>query len=155
MDILDIIKSKRKEMRIAQEEMANKLNMPRSTYYNIEANVVALKACDFLHIIKILDIPLSYFTNEDQVVITKKDFEELKKASKIISNITENTDSISSIVSNSKDISTDINTNLSKKRNCEICGAPSRYYPLCKKHALLKQKGLVYKDENGHWIEKK
>lgn len=43
MDILDIIKTKRKELNITQEQMAKLLNMPRTTYYNIEANAVTLK----------------------------------------------------------------------------------------------------------------
>ena len=38
---------------------------------------------------------------------------------------------------------------------CEICGNPSGFYPLCKYHKILKDKGLVYKDENQNWIEKK
>ena len=45
------------------------------------------------------------------------------------------------------------NNKISKKKYCEICGEPSGFFPLCKRHALLKEKGLVYKDENGHWIE--
>lgn len=71
MDILDIIKTKRKELNITQEQMAKLLNMPRTTYYNIEANAVTLKIYDFLKIIKILDIPLGYFTDEELFDVLK------------------------------------------------------------------------------------
>ena len=40
------------------------------------------------------------------------------------------------------------------KKYCEICGEPSGFFPLCKYHASLKEKGLIYKDEYGHWREK-
>lgn len=153
MDILDIIKTKRKELNMTQEQMAKLLNMPRTTYYNIEANAVTLKIYDFLKIIKILDIPLGYFTDEDYVIIPKKDFEELKKATNTISSITEKADTNFNIVNNSQVVNMTFNNKISKKKYCEICGEPSGFFPLCKRHALLKEKGLVYKDGNGHWIE--
>ena len=91
MDVLEIIKEKRKEANLTQDDMAKRLNMPRTTYHNIESNVVNMN-----------------FNN----------------------------------------------TAPTKKRFCEICGQPSGFYPLCKYHKTLKEKGVVYKDENGNWIER-
>ena len=37
-------------------------------------------------------------------------------------------------------------------KTCQICGKPSGIYPLCKEHLLMKQEGLVVKNEDtGNW----
>ena len=61
MDVSEIIKQKRKEANITQDQMAKLLNMPRTTYQNIENNLVAMKIYDFFIILKILNIPLEMF----------------------------------------------------------------------------------------------
>ena len=38
-------------------------------------------------------------------------------------------------------------------KQCVICGEPSGFYPLCRKHLQLKKEGKVIKDDNGNWIE--
>lgn len=155
MDVLDLIKRKRKELNITQERMAVLLNMPRTTYQNIENNFVTLKIYDFFRIIKILQLPLELFQDENYIVISEADFKELKKAANTISNITEKIQSNVNIVNNSQIVNMNFNNDgTSRKKFCEICGEPSGFFPLCKYHKALKDKGLVIKDEEGRWIEK-
>lgn len=155
MDLLEIVKIKRKEKGLTQEQMAKLLNMPRTTYQNIENNFVTLKIYDFFKIIKILNIPLEIFQDEKYIVISEKDFEALKKASDTISSITEKIESNVNVVNHSQVVNMNFNNmNSSRKRYCEICGQSSGFYPLCKYHNALKEKGLVFKDANGHWVEK-
>ena len=154
MEVLEIIKAKRKELNITQEKMANLLNMPRTTYQNIENNFVTLKIYDFFRIIKILQIPLESFQDENYIVISESDFKELKKAANTISHITDKIQSNVNIVNNSQVVNMNFNNEISRKKFCEICGDPSGFFPLCKYHKSLKDKGLVIKDDEGRWIEK-
>lgn len=155
MDVLEIIKAKRKEANLTQEQMATLLKMPRTTYQNIENNFVTLKIYDFFRIIRILNIPLEIFQDNKYIVLSEEDFDSLKKASNTISHITDKIQSNVNIVNNSNVVNMNFNnTAPTKKRFCEICGQPSGFYPLCKYHKILKEKGVVYKDENGNWIEK-
>ena len=155
MDVLEIIKEKRKEANLTQDDMAKRLNMPRTTYHNIESNVVTLKIYDFFRIIRILNIPLEIFQDNKYIVLSEEDFDSLKKASNTISHITDKIQSNINIVNNSNVVNMNFNnTAPTKKRFCEICGQPSEFYPLCKYHKTLKEKGVVYKDENGNWIER-
>ena len=40
-------------------------------------------------------------------------------------------------------------------KTCEVCGAPSGFFPICKDCNDLKDKGIVYKDERtGKWLKK-
>lgn len=87
MDIIEIIKSKRIEANITQNDMAKRLNMSRTTYQNIENNLVTLKVYDFFRIINILDIPLEIFQDEKYIMIEEDDYYDLKNASEKISNI--------------------------------------------------------------------
>lgn len=155
MDVLEIIKNKRKEKGLTQEQMAKLLNIPRTTYQNIENNFVTLKIYDFFKIIKILNIPLDIFQDEKYIIISEQDFEALKKASDTISSITEKIESNVNVVNHSKIVNMNFNNvESNRKRYCEICGKPSGFYPLCKYHNTLKDIGEVYKDESGHWVEK-
>lgn len=87
MDIIEIIKSKRIEANLTQNDMAKRLNMSRTTYQNIENNLVTLKVYDFFRIINILDIPLEIFQDEKYIMIEEDDYYDLKNASEKISNI--------------------------------------------------------------------
>lgn len=117
MDILEIIKLKRKEKNLTQEQMARLLNMPRTTYLNIENNIVTLKIYDFFRIIKILKIPLEIFQDEKYIVISEQDFDDLKKASKTISSITEKIESNVNVVNNSKIVNMNFNNIDSLKKD--------------------------------------
>lgn len=154
MDILEIIKLKRKEKGLTQYDMAKLLKLPRTTYQNIENNIVTLKIYDFLKIIEILEIPLIYFTEENYVVIPENDFKKLKKAANEITQITKKIESNVNVVNNSKVVNMNFNNTENKKRFCEICGEPSGFFPLCEYHSTLKPKGLIYKNEKGYWVEK-
>ena len=87
MDIIEIIKSKRIEANLTQNDMAKRLNMSRTTYQNIENNLVTLKVYDFFRIINILDIPLEIFQDEKYIMIEEDEYYDLKNASEKISNI--------------------------------------------------------------------
>ena len=154
MDVSEIIKQKRKEANITQDQMAKLLNMPRTTYQNIENNLVAMKIYDFFKIVKILNIPLEMFQEEKYIVISQNDFNILKEATSNLKNLADKIESNITIQNNNVVNVTFNNLEKSRKNYCEICGEPSGFFPLCKYHTSLKEKGLIYKDENGHWREK-
>ena len=87
MDILEIIKAKRKEDNLTQDQMAKLLNMSRITYQKIENNLVTLKIYDFFRIIKILNIPLEAFQDGKYILIQEDDYYDLKNTSEKISKI--------------------------------------------------------------------
>ena len=89
MDVLEIIRKFRQKKGLTQDDMAKKLNIARTTYQAIETGVNNLKVDDFFKIIKILDISLSMFSNEDLIVISKNDLLKLKNAADTINDITE------------------------------------------------------------------
>ena len=109
MDVLEIIKEKRKEANLTQDDMAKRLNMPRTTYHNIESNVVTLKIYDFFRIIRILNIPLEIFQDNKYIVLSEEDFDSLKKASNTISHITDKIQSNVNIVNNSNVVNMNFN----------------------------------------------
>ena len=37
-------------------------------------------------------------------------------------------------------------------KTCQICGAPSGMYPLCKDHLQMKNDGKVVKNDDGKWV---
>lgn len=94
MKALELIKDKRKEKKISQETMADKLNMARSTYQALESGQNNMNIIDFFKIIEILEIPLSLFAGEEIIMIEKNDFIKIKQCSnelnKIINRINEN-----------------------------------------------------------------
>ena len=156
MDYLTIIRQKRKEAGLTQDEMAKLLNIPRSTYQSIEGNIVGLKVHDFLRIIKILDIPLEIFQEKDYIVISQEDFVKLKESSDAIKTISDKIEQNINITNNNI-----INMNFtndhevkSRKQNCRVCNEPSGFYPFCKKHAIMKINNRLYQEENGNWKEK-
>lgn len=154
MDVSEIIKQKRKEANITQDQMAKLLNMPRTTYQNIENNLVAMKIYDFFKIVKILNIPLEMFQEEKYIVISQDDFNLLKESTSNLKTLADKIESNVTIQNNNVVNVTFNNLEKSRKKYCEICGEPSGFFPLCKYHASLKEKGLIYKDEYGHWREK-
>lgn len=89
MDILKKIRDIRKSRGYTQNDMANKLNMARTTYQAIENGVNNLKIDDFFAIVKILEIPLSTFSSDDLIVISKNDLSRLKEAATAINEITD------------------------------------------------------------------
>lgn len=72
---LKLIKEYRKKRHMNQEEIASKMNMPRTTYQAIESGRNHLKIEDFAHIVNILDIPLYEFEDSDsyQLFLSKED----------------------------------------------------------------------------------
>lgn len=159
MDILEIIRAKRKSLGITQERMAKLLCMPRSTYNNIECNIIELKVHDLLEICKILEIPLETFQDNDCVVIEKEDLQTLIKASEQIRTVAKKIETNISIVNNNTiNMKFDYNPSSmkgqKKPKRCAICGEPSGYYPLCKHHMKLKEEGKVIKNDKGYWVIK-
>lgn len=89
MDVLTIIRKFRQKKGFTQDDIAKKLGIARTTYQAIESGVNNLKIDDFFAIIKILEIPLSTFSNEDLIVISRDDLTKLKDAAATINDITE------------------------------------------------------------------
>lgn len=87
MNALQLIKEKRKKLKISQEEMAKKLNMARSSYQAIESGQNNMNMNDFFKIITILEIPINLFSDEELIIISKNDFEKLKNAIQELQNI--------------------------------------------------------------------
>lgn len=157
MDILEIIKTKRKVLGITQEKMAGLLGIPRTTYNNIENNYIELKVYDFFQICKILDIPLETFQHRECIIIEKNDLEILVKATEQIQTVAKKIETNISIVNNDTINMTFEHSNLKgaiKAKRCAICGEPSGYYPLCKHHMKLKEEGKVVKNNKGYWVIK-
>ena len=77
MKALEIIKIKRKEKDISQDEMADKLQMARSTYQAIESGKNKMNIKDFFEIVKILEIPLTTFSEKEILIIEKEDLNNL------------------------------------------------------------------------------
>jgi len=87
-EILNIIKNKRKELKLTQEDMANKLKIARTSYQAIELGNIKLTLEDFLNIIKILDIPITSFNKNKLLVISEDDLNKLKKATDLLNSVT-------------------------------------------------------------------
>ena len=157
MNILEIIRAKRKSLGITQEKMAKLLCMPKSTYNNLENNVIQLKVADFFTIIKILEIPLELFQDKKYIIVRDEDLEILMKSAEQIQTVTKRIENNISIVNNET-----INMkfdhvefkNPPKAKRCAICGEPAGFYPLCKHHLDLKQQGKVIKNSKGYWVLK-
>jgi transcriptional regulator with XRE-family HTH domain len=157
MDVLEIIKAKRKSLGITQEKMAKLLCIPRSTYNNIENNIIELKVYYLFQICKILEIPLETFQNRECVVIEKNDLHVLMKATEQIQSVARKIENNISIVNNDTINMNFTNTSFKgekKPKRCAICGEPAGFYPLCKHHLTLKEQGKVYKNSKGYWVLK-
>lgn len=77
MKALEIIKLKRKEKGFNQDYMAEKLQMARSSYQAIESGINNMNIIDFFKILEILEIPLTLFSDDEIIVLEKKDLNEL------------------------------------------------------------------------------
>ncbi len=75
---LDLIKRYRRKKQMNQNDLAKKLNMPRTTYQAIESGRNHLKLEDFARIVNILQIPLGDFEDSDCYVLrlSKEDIED-------------------------------------------------------------------------------
>ena len=78
MRALEIIKFKRKEKGFIQDYMAEKLQMARSSYQAIESGINNMNIIDFFKILEILEIPLTLFSDNEIIILEKKDLNELK-----------------------------------------------------------------------------
>ena len=115
MDILQIIKEYRKKRGYTQEQLGLKLSMAKSTYQSIESGGCKLNVFDFFKIIEILDIPLSAFSNEQLIVISKHDLESIEKHSRALYDITSKVKD-----QNSNSLGTTKNTNIQIGNNNSI-----------------------------------
>lgn len=88
MDIIEIIKSYRKEKNYTQAQIAEMLGIDRASYCYLENGKTNLRATDFIKLINYLDIPINILTEENYIIISEKDLTRLKNASKTIDEIT-------------------------------------------------------------------
>lgn len=87
MKAIEIIKKARKSKKISQNFMAQQLHIARSTYQAIETGTNNMNINDFFKIIEILEIPITYFSNTDLIVIEKEDLNKLEEYSYKINTI--------------------------------------------------------------------
>lgn len=87
-NVLEIIKKERKNKKISQEEIAKKMGIARTTYQAIELGNIKLTFDDFIKIIKVLEIPITTFTNKNLIVISDEDLIKLNKASELLNSVT-------------------------------------------------------------------
>lgn len=86
--VLDIIKEYRKKRGYTQEQLGKKIGMARTSYQSIECGDNKLNVIDFFKIIDILNIPITIFSKDDLLIISKNDLLKLENYSKAISEIT-------------------------------------------------------------------
>lgn len=89
MEIMNIIRQKRIEQKLTQEDMGNKLGMAKETYRNIENGHIRLEVDDFVKICKILNLyPGAVLSPDDfGLPFTKEDIANLRKASETLNKI--------------------------------------------------------------------
>lgn len=90
MDYIDIIIAIRKEKKMTQQDVANKLNIARSTYNDIEHRKMKLSTEDFIKICNLFEISPSFVNNDGSkinITIDKEEAEQLKLVKKIIDKI--------------------------------------------------------------------
>ena len=71
MNAIEIIKQKRKELGITQDELSKKIGLSETAINKTEIGTRQLKLEDFLKIIKELNIPITKFSEEELIVISK------------------------------------------------------------------------------------
>lgn len=95
MDYIDILIAIRKEKKLTQQDMANELNIARSTYNDIEHRKMKLNTEDFIKICNLFDISPSFVNNDSNkinITITKEEANQLKTIKKIIDKINDQID---------------------------------------------------------------
>ena len=90
MNAIEIIKQKRKELGITQDELSKKIGLSETAINKTEMGTRQLKLEDFLKIIKELNIPITKFSEEELIVISKSDLDKLKKATQLINQVADN-----------------------------------------------------------------
>ncbi len=90
MEILEIIKRRRKALKISQDKMANLLGMARSSYQAVESGKNNMNVFDFFKIINFLRIPITDFVNDKLIVISSSELSQLKESINTINKIIEN-----------------------------------------------------------------
>ena len=95
MDYIDILIAIRKEKKLTQQDMANELNIARSTYNDIEHRKMKLNTEDFIKICRFFNISPSFVNNDTDkinITITKEEANQLKNVKKIIDKINDQID---------------------------------------------------------------
>lgn len=90
MDYIDIIIAIRKEKKIKQREVADKLNIARSTYSDIENRKMKLNTEDFFKICNFFEISPNFVANTNgqiNITLTNEEANQLKNIKKIIDKI--------------------------------------------------------------------
>ena len=90
MDYIDILIAIRKEKKLTQQDMANELNIARSTYSDIEHRKMKLNTEDFIKICNFFNISPSFVNNDTDkinITVTKEEANQLKNIKKIIDKI--------------------------------------------------------------------
>ncbi len=73
MNAIEVIRTRRKEKKFTQEDLANVLGVKRSTYSDIENQRIQLKADDLIKLCCFLDLTFEAFIGKDsQCVILKQ-----------------------------------------------------------------------------------
>jgi len=70
MDPIEIIKQFRKKKNMTQSELSKKLKLPINAWQKIESKNQSLRITDFFKVIKILNIPLSIFDENNNYLIS-------------------------------------------------------------------------------------
>jgi len=90
MDYIDILIAIRKDKKLTQQDVANKLNIARSTYNDIEHRKMKLSTEDFIKICDLFEISPSFVNNDENkinITISKEEAEQLKQVKSIIDKI--------------------------------------------------------------------
>ena len=87
MNAIEIIKIYRKKRNLTQEQLAKIIKIDRTSYNNLETGKTNLRADDFIKLVNFLNIPITELSNEDLIVISKKDLEIMNRSIKELSEI--------------------------------------------------------------------
>ena len=87
MKALEIIKKRRIQLKISQRELSENLKLPLNGCQKIENGSQNLKLDEFLKVIKILNIPITSFSDTELLVISKDDLDNIKKATELLNSV--------------------------------------------------------------------
>lgn len=87
MNAIEIIKIYRKKRNLTQEQLAKVIKIDRTSYNNLETGKTNLRADDFIKLVNFLNIPITELSNEDLIVISKKDLEIMNRSIKELSEL--------------------------------------------------------------------